>query len=322
MHPNQQTIEMFYGAFARLDPDTMARCYADDARVRRRGVLAARQARSDGHVAHAVRGDAGQGRRRVEARVSRRAGRRAAAARRIGTRTTASAQPAAWWTTASMRSSSSTRPARSCGTRTASISGAGRARPWARRACCWAGRRCCAARCAGSASANLQRFLKRDAGCEAGFDGCERRQAGSAHSTLTSRAARRFFSCSTAASLLSNRHRCCTARSMNFWSSGSLQVTAALAGASTMRACRSKPASTSARRQPLERQPRRDVRIGQHALELVAHGRRRQPAPGRRRSSPACSGCGRASSKTNRSSTMLVSSTSRRRILSRAGPSP
>ena len=30
MHPNQQTLEMFYGAFARLDPDTMARCYADD----------------------------------------------------------------------------------------------------------------------------------------------------------------------------------------------------------------------------------------------------------------------------------------------------
>ncbi|NPC59181.1 nuclear transport factor 2 family protein [Caenimonas soli] len=31
MHPNQQTIEMFYGAFARLDADTMARCYAPDA---------------------------------------------------------------------------------------------------------------------------------------------------------------------------------------------------------------------------------------------------------------------------------------------------
>ncbi len=31
MHPNQQTLEMFYGAFARLDPDSMARCYADDA---------------------------------------------------------------------------------------------------------------------------------------------------------------------------------------------------------------------------------------------------------------------------------------------------
>lgn len=31
MHPNQQTLEMFYGAFARLDADTMARCYADDA---------------------------------------------------------------------------------------------------------------------------------------------------------------------------------------------------------------------------------------------------------------------------------------------------
>ena len=29
MHPNQQTIEMFYGAFARLDPQTMARCYAE-----------------------------------------------------------------------------------------------------------------------------------------------------------------------------------------------------------------------------------------------------------------------------------------------------
>jgi ketosteroid isomerase-like protein len=31
MHPNQQTIEMFYGAFSRLDPDAMARCYAEDA---------------------------------------------------------------------------------------------------------------------------------------------------------------------------------------------------------------------------------------------------------------------------------------------------
>lgn len=31
MHPNQQTLEVLYGAFARLDPDTMARCYAEDA---------------------------------------------------------------------------------------------------------------------------------------------------------------------------------------------------------------------------------------------------------------------------------------------------
>ena len=31
MHSNQQTIENFYAAFARLDPDTMAGCYADDA---------------------------------------------------------------------------------------------------------------------------------------------------------------------------------------------------------------------------------------------------------------------------------------------------
>ena len=31
MHPNQQTIETFYAAFAQLDPATMARCYAPDA---------------------------------------------------------------------------------------------------------------------------------------------------------------------------------------------------------------------------------------------------------------------------------------------------
>ena len=30
MHPNQQRIETFYGAFARLDAGTMAGCYADD----------------------------------------------------------------------------------------------------------------------------------------------------------------------------------------------------------------------------------------------------------------------------------------------------
>ncbi len=31
MHPNQQRIESFYSAFARLDPAAMAHCYADDA---------------------------------------------------------------------------------------------------------------------------------------------------------------------------------------------------------------------------------------------------------------------------------------------------
>lgn len=31
MHPNEQTLEKFYSAFARLDPDTMAQCYAPDA---------------------------------------------------------------------------------------------------------------------------------------------------------------------------------------------------------------------------------------------------------------------------------------------------
>ncbi|MBI2768205.1 MAG: nuclear transport factor 2 family protein [Burkholderiales bacterium] len=31
MHPNQQTIDQFYAAFARLDADTMGRCYAQDA---------------------------------------------------------------------------------------------------------------------------------------------------------------------------------------------------------------------------------------------------------------------------------------------------
>ncbi|MDP3825808.1 MAG: nuclear transport factor 2 family protein, partial [Polaromonas sp.] len=30
MHPNEQTLEKFYSAFARLDPDTMAQCYAPD----------------------------------------------------------------------------------------------------------------------------------------------------------------------------------------------------------------------------------------------------------------------------------------------------
>ena len=30
MHPNAQTLTMFYTAFAALDPDAMATCYADD----------------------------------------------------------------------------------------------------------------------------------------------------------------------------------------------------------------------------------------------------------------------------------------------------
>src|SRR4051812_11573192 len=32
MHPNEQTLVTFYDAFGRLDPDTMAQCYADDVR--------------------------------------------------------------------------------------------------------------------------------------------------------------------------------------------------------------------------------------------------------------------------------------------------
>ena len=31
MHPNEQTLTKFYTAFANLDPDTMAQCYADEA---------------------------------------------------------------------------------------------------------------------------------------------------------------------------------------------------------------------------------------------------------------------------------------------------
>jgi len=31
MHPNQTTLENFYTAFARLDADTIAACYAPDA---------------------------------------------------------------------------------------------------------------------------------------------------------------------------------------------------------------------------------------------------------------------------------------------------
>ena len=30
MHPNEDTLNKFYAAFARLDPDTMAQCYAPD----------------------------------------------------------------------------------------------------------------------------------------------------------------------------------------------------------------------------------------------------------------------------------------------------
>ena len=30
MHPNADTLTKFYAAFARLDTDTMASCYADD----------------------------------------------------------------------------------------------------------------------------------------------------------------------------------------------------------------------------------------------------------------------------------------------------
>ncbi len=33
MHPNQATLEKFYSAFARLDLDTMATCYAPDAKL-------------------------------------------------------------------------------------------------------------------------------------------------------------------------------------------------------------------------------------------------------------------------------------------------
>ena len=32
MHPNAETIKRFYAAFAELDPEAMAACYADDVR--------------------------------------------------------------------------------------------------------------------------------------------------------------------------------------------------------------------------------------------------------------------------------------------------
>ena len=218
MHPNQQTIEMFYGAFARLDPETMARCYADDA------VFA-----DEVFSLQGKRQVTGMWRMLCEATQAKGADvwklqyrdvqADAGSGRATGMRTTGSARPGGSSTTASTRSSSSTRRARSCGTQTASTSGAGRARLWARPACCWAGHRCCAARCARQAGANLQRFLAGHDYADHGHQGLERRlqegAGGIAATTLTRRAASFFSRASTAASLLSKRHSCRTARSMN-----------------------------------------------------------------------------------------------------------
>ena len=41
MHANQRMLNHFYAAFARLDAEAMANCYAPDARFRRRGVFIA-----------------------------------------------------------------------------------------------------------------------------------------------------------------------------------------------------------------------------------------------------------------------------------------
>ena len=54
MHPNQQTIEKFYSAFARLDAETMGQCYAPGA-VFEDSLLVAWPACGDGDVANAVR---------------------------------------------------------------------------------------------------------------------------------------------------------------------------------------------------------------------------------------------------------------------------
>ena len=83
---------------------------------------------------------------------------------------------------------------------------------------------------------------------------------------------------------------CCTARSMNFWSSGSLQRhRPPWRGASHDARVAVEAGQHVGGRQPRERQPRRDLRVVQHALQFLAHGRSRA-SPARRRSSPACSG--------------------------------
>jgi ketosteroid isomerase-like protein len=76
MHPNADTITKFYAAFAQLDPDTMAACYADDVRFDDEVFSPARQGADHGHVAHAVRGHARQGPGRLEAGSQRHRGRR------------------------------------------------------------------------------------------------------------------------------------------------------------------------------------------------------------------------------------------------------
>ena len=106
---NEATIRRLYDAFARLDAETMAACYAPDARLRRRGLLAARRARDRRHVEDALQRHPGQGRGGLEARRTATCAPTPPAAAPTGMRTTSSAPPAAWSTTRSTRASPSRR---------------------------------------------------------------------------------------------------------------------------------------------------------------------------------------------------------------------
>jgi hypothetical protein len=162
MDAQRQTIERLYQAFARLDTDTMADCYAPDATFDdeafslkgRREVMGMWTMLCDATRAK------GQDVWRLEWSGVQAEG---SAAARTGRRGTASAPPAAWCTTASTPPSASRPTAASPSSATASTSGAGRGRRSARRACCSGGRRCCATRCARQAAANLRRHLERKA---------------------------------------------------------------------------------------------------------------------------------------------------------------
>jgi len=143
----RQTIDSLYAAFARLDAGAMAACYANDAVFEDEVFVLRGKQEVVGMwtmLCTSVKAQGADGWKLEWSAVH--------AGAHGGT-----AHWEAWYrfsatgrrcTTASTPSSASTRRAASPSTVTISRSGAGRARPWERRACCSAGHRCCAARCA------------------------------------------------------------------------------------------------------------------------------------------------------------------------------
>lgn len=98
MHPNEQTLEKFYSAFARLDPDTMAQCYAPDASFDDEAFSLRGHEQVTGmwHMLCDATRAKGRDVWQLDTAMSRPM---RPPARRTGRRTTASAPPGAWCTT-------------------------------------------------------------------------------------------------------------------------------------------------------------------------------------------------------------------------------